>query len=162
MARRLYVDGAAGKIAIYDTTGVDFSTENEPLATPLSYVSRLHFHSDLDYPAIIQTVTGTVTLGAMSANTQQQVTHTLFSHGRAGTPYVEGRIEISGTWIPLAGSVPVDQQSGVNAGSFARFLALGANGSTVTLEEYSISHMSTAYSAVSFDYIVYLTNVLVA
>lgn len=164
MARRLYVDGPNGRIAIYDVVGIDPDTENEPLSAPLSNIARLHFHSDLEYPATIQVYTGTVNLPAMSANQTRTASYGVASHGQPGIPYVEGRINIGGTWVPLAGHIPVVQQvaGGSNQEGFARWLALGADGSSIILHEYSLSHMSQSYGAASFDYEIYLTNKLVA
>lgn len=157
--RRLKYD--SGKLAIYDVT--DGSINDNPLTDPLNNVSRLHFHSDLEYPAVIATYSGTVTLSALSADSSQDVTHTIAAHGRAGIPYVEGRILVDGIWVPLAGSVPVASQSGnPNAPSFARFLHLGANASNIILSEYSISNRSVAYGSTSYSYVIFLTDKLVA
>lgn len=165
--RRLYVDGVAGVTAIYDTVGVDFETENEPLTSPLSHIPLLHFHSDLQYPAIIGTYTGSVILPAVSANNAGFTnSYTVATHGRGGTPYVEGKILVGSIWVPLAGHVPVRQGAapGASGPSFARFLALGANGTTITLNEYSVSSGfdGGAYASESFSYVVWMFDKLVA
>lgn len=157
--RRLKYD--SGSLAIYDVEST--AIDDAPLSSPLSYVSRLHFHSALEYPAIIATYTGTVTLPALSADQTYFATYILAAHGRPGVPYVEGAINIGGVWVPLAGSVPVLQQSGnVNAASFARFLHLGADYSYIMLREYSISEFRVGFGGGSFNYVVYLTDRLVA
>ncbi len=157
--RRLKYD--SGSLAIYDVEST--AIDDAPLSSPLSYVSRLHFHSALEYPAVIATYSGTINLPAVSANTDYLATYTIAAHGRAGVPYVEGRINL-GSWVPLVGSVMVVQQGTTTptTPSFARFLHLGADATNIVLQEYSIAEQSTAYGTASFNYVIYLTNKLVA
>ena len=165
MSRRLYVDGLNGRMAIYDVSGVDPDTENEPLTAPLTHIPFLHFHSALEYPAVIQVYTGTLSLSAISANQEHSQVHDVTtSHGQAGVPYVEGRIFINGVWVPLAGHTPVVQQTttGNSEDSFARWVALGAGTSAIVIHEYALAHMSQAYASSTHDYEVYLYNTLVA
>lgn len=157
--RRLKYD--SGKLAIYDVDSG--SIDDNPLTSPLSYVSRLHFHSDLEYPAIIGTYTGTLTLPSLAADSLRVNSYTIAAHGQAGIPYVEGKIKIGSSWVPLAGSVPVAQQTGGYPSSgFARLVHLGADGTNILLREWSISYLSQAYSSSTYDYVIYLTNRLVA
>lgn len=162
--RRLKYTAAAGALAIYDVTVG--SEDDTPLSSPLSDPTRLHFHTGLVYPATIATYTGTINLGSVSAGGVAEVTTTIAAHGQAGTPYVEGKLLIGSAYVPFAGSVPVVQQSGgaspSQSPSFARFLALGANGTNIVIHEYSVARVDLGYSATSFSYTIYLTNKLVA
>lgn len=157
--RRFVLDKASAVAAIYDTTTRDLSLQNEPLSAPLSYVSRLHFHSGLDYPKVISTITGTVTLPVMGINTLRTHEYVISAHGRAGTPYVEGKVHIGGVWIPLAGSTVVAQLAAPSA-AFVRFLALGANGTNIVIEEYSLSSSGAGFASVGIDYEIYLLDTL--
>lgn len=159
--RRLYIDGPNGRVAIYDVTTLNADLNNEPLSDPLSYVPRLHFHSDLEYPKVIGTYTGTITLPAVGISSIYTAEYVVAAHGRAGTPYVEGKISVGGVWLPLAGSTIVVQSGPPPVGAstaFGRFLALGANGTNIVIEEYSVS--STAFGSVSFDFEIYLLDTL--
>lgn len=156
--RRLRYTAAAGALAIYDvTTG---SENDNPLSSPLSEPSRLHFHTGLTYPATIATYTGTINLGVVAANGSAEVTTVIAAHGRAGTPYVEGKLAIGANTVPFAGSVLVVQGSGLGD-SFGRFLSLGANSSNILIHEYSVAYSGVGFSATSFSYTIYLTDALV-
>ncbi len=157
--RRLKYD--SGNLAIYDVEST--SIDDGPLSAPLSYISRLHFHSALEYPAVIATYSGTITLDSVIANTEYWRTYIIAAHGQAGIPYVEGKINV-GTWVPLTGSVMVTQQGTTTptTPSFARFVHLGADATNIVLQEYSVSQLTTPYASASFNYVIYLTNKLVA
>lgn len=160
--RRLRYTSAAGALAIYDVT---VGSENDtPLTSPLSDLSRLHFHTGLTYPATIATYTGTINCAAVTNQSGATTTTVIAAHGRAGIPYVEGKISIAGNWVPFAGSVPVDQQSGSPSSrrSFARFLHLGADATNIVITDYSLTHSAApGFSATSFSYVIYLTDMLV-
>jgi len=162
--RRLVVDGVGGQIAIYDVSTLDPTQDNAPLSTPLSYIPRLHFHSALEYPRIISTYTGSVTLPSIGINTVRTAGYTIAAHGLAGTPYVEGKVQVGGNWYPLAGSTVVAQQNIVGNGfslGFVRMLALGADTTNITLQEYSVSCLSApGYGSLTLNYEIYLTDTL--
>ncbi len=162
--RRFYLDKASGAVAVYDTTTQDLTLQNEPLSAPLSYVSRLHFHSSLHYPRIVGVYTGTLSMAAVTFNVIYTHEYVIAAHGLGGTPYVEGKIKIGGVWIALAGSTLVEQQNNVGfplSKGYGRFLALGANGTNIVLEEYTVSYVATpGYSSKSVDYEIYLTDML--
>ena len=151
MAVRLKADGATGKVAIY--TG----TDDLPFDTPLSYVSRLRFHSDLEYPRVISTHTGTVSLPAVGAATGYRlVTHTLFAHGLGGAPFVEGTLALGGVNVPWLGSVP----AATSASGPARWLHLGADATNIICREYSYGPRSNTFGALSVNWTVYLTDTI--
>lgn len=120
---RLFVRGSDGVVCIH--TGAD-NVVNAPTAD----LSRVLFHSSLEYPALIRTQTATVTLKGRLTNTVARTTHTLFAHGQAGTPFVLGYIANLGN-VSLAGTVPIE----VYSGGFGRFVTLGADATNVLLHE---------------------------
>lgn len=157
MSMRLRAVG--GTMAVYDYTAGD----DAPFSAPLSNIARLRFHSGLNYPAIINTVTGTLNLPAVGTNTShRRVQYTLFAHGRPGIPYVEGAIVSGlGQVVGLCGSVPV--QTGTSLGAaFPRMLSLGADGTNVYLVEYGTTHETFGWASLSLDWRVYVLDTLVA
>lgn len=153
---------ASGKLAIYDVDSV--SPNDAPLTSPLSNISRLQFHSDLEYPAVTTIFTGTLTLPSLAANSLRQASYIVAAHGMTGYPYVEGKIKIGSVWAPLAGSVPVAQNGGGGtlAASFARLVALGTDSTNIVLREFSVSVASGGYGASAYDYVIFLTDKIVA
>lgn len=149
-------------VAIYDVETREAHLDNEPFDDPLSHVEKLHFHSSLRYPGIVQTLTGTLNLAAVAAQAQSDVTYQIAAHGLSGVPYVEGVIYISGQWVTMAGSVPVDQDSGdTNAGSFIRWLNLGANETHILFHDYAVTHSSFGgFAAQDIPYKIYVTDYL--
>lgn len=162
MPVRLRVDGTTGKVAIY--TG----TDDLPFDTPLSHVSRLRFHSDLEYPQVISVHTGSFNMPATVAQTSRQHSWRLFEHGLGGTPFVEGYITQSGIRVPLLGTVPV-QQGVSNVGSsttsfatgFARWLHLGADATDVKIQEFSQTMSNENFPALTIYWTVYLTDTVI-
>ena len=153
MTVKLYADGTTGKLAIYRYSGND-----NPFSDPLNNIGALLFHSDLRSISIINTVSSSVTLGAIGGNAAGRNTYTLFAHGISGTPYVEGRITSingSGASLPLAGSVPVATQ----ASGYARWVHLGADATNVYLSEVYASERVTSYAAMTLGLEVYISDV---
>lgn len=159
MTMRLKADGTSGTVAVYDYT----AGNDNPFSNPLGDIPRLRFHSGLLYPAIVSTVTGSISLPAVSANTtDRNVRHTLFAHGRGGIPYVEGAITSGlSRVVGLCGSVPV--QTGDSTGAaFPRVVHLGADATNVYLNEYGSTHETFGWSALTLGWTVYVTDVLVS
>lgn len=157
MTVRFNVDGVAGVAAIY--TGDD----DLPMSDPLSHVDRLKFHSGLHNIAIVSVHTGLTILPAVAPASYNRQPHTLFAHGKAGVPYVEGRItSFNGVArsTPLVGSIALAQQSGVEHAAFPRIVHLGANATNVILNEASVAHQEQWWSAMSVGWEVYVTDVL--
>ena len=123
MALRFRV--AAGKAAIWDN-----ATDTLPFDDPVTNISRVKFHSDLDYDAAVDVRTGTANMPArtvLNGNT----TVTLFAHGQGGTPYIRGRMTIGGQDIDIVGSVPIS----VTGEGHARFVSIGADATNVYLTD---------------------------
>lgn len=158
MTMRLKADGTTGAIAIYS-----YDTANDaPFTTPLSNVSRLQFHSNLEYPAVVSIVSGTTTLPAVGVATHISTTHTLFAHGRGGTPYVEGYITSGlGQQVGLCGSVIVQQNTGSSSAlRFARWVHLGADATNVYLHELGESIDTQGYASLDLGWTVYVLDTL--
>lgn len=153
MTVTLKIDGIAGKCAIWTGGGTG------PYSDPLTHVPNVQFHSDLLYPAIINTQSGSTTLPAASSGFRS-VAHTLFAHGRSGYPYVEGKITSGlGVVVALAGSIPVQQGSAaVGSNFYGRWVALGADASNVILHEYCFA--GAGFGAITIGWTVYITDVL--
>lgn len=155
MTVTMKADGVAGKVAIWTGTGT------APFDNPLGNVGSLLFHSDLLCPAIIATYTGSITLPAVGVGTIFTANNALFAHGRPGTPYVEGYISSGlGQNVALAGSVIVQQGTGLEGPSFARHVHLGADATNVYLHDYAITHYQQGFSALSLSWVVYVLDTL--
>jgi hypothetical protein len=91
-----------GKWALYD------GNDDLPFDNPRAYLSRVHAHSDFDY---IQFSSKTPTIDTSifipPVNNNMERTIFLGNHGKSGIPFVFGRVNVQGTWIPLNGSTPV-------------------------------------------------------
>jgi len=142
MGYRFKADGALGRVAIYE------STDDAPWGDPLSYKSRVIFHSGLVYPARVATLTGSITLPARSNSSAppgfESYTHQISAHGRSGIPMVEGRFIGNGDGgedVPAIGSVPVQRYLDAiytaenNRSQNWRWLTLGADATYVVLQE---------------------------
>lgn len=158
MAVKFRARASDARVAIY--TGAD-----DVFTNPLADLSRVLFHSDLDYPHIISIHTGTVTLPAMSADTRRDAVTNLFAHGKAGTPMVFGLLtNLGGADIALQGSVPV----AMNPYGFGRWVTLGANTTHVLMHEQSVAQVfasitpatGNGYAALTLNWKVYMTDTL--
>src|SRR5690606_13953744 len=99
----------------------------DPFWNPYGHLDNIHFHTMLGYigfdsssPQINTNVTVDGSLGTYL------VTHTLAAHGKSGFPFVFGRCNARGTWMPLAGSVPVIVWTGSEANVINFTLAVNA------------------------------------
>lgn len=162
MTTTFMCDGVAGKIGVY--TG----TDDLPLYAPLSYLSRIKFHSDLTYPKIIGDHSGSVTLNATSAGSRTQIQHNIYAHGLGIVPWVLGSIEIGGQVISLSGTVPV-QTTAVNAGAtylgspgFLQTVSLGADATNVYIYEHSLAYFNAGYAALTFSWRILITDVVLS
>lgn len=147
---KLKADGVTGKVAIWTGGGDD-----GPLTNPLAHLDRLLFHSDLSYPTITDKVTGSITLPATTV--KHSISRVLFAHGKAGTPWVMGRVTTSGGQkISLGGSVPIYIRAAASWG-LARWISLGANDTNVVLHDYA---ENTTPSPIVLDYEILITDLL--
>lgn len=126
-----------GRVAIYE------SSDDAPWSDPLSYKTRVLFHSDLAYIARVATVTGSITFPARSNPNAppgfEIYGHQLAAHGLSGIPLVEGRYIGAGDGgadLPAVGSVPVQRfsSSGSGHGNW-RWLTLGADDTYLRMHE---------------------------
>lgn len=141
--------GSDGAVAIYEG-----DLDDLPLNDPQSYMSRVLFHSNLLYPAIIREESGTLTLPARGANAEGGGAYNLFAHGQAGTPLVIGYATLSGTRVGLCGSVPVQMTSV----GWARWISLGADATYVRIAEYFASQNTGGFSSISVPWTAYVLD----
>lgn len=161
MSVRLFADGTTGTVAVY----TDPELGDAPVTNPLANVSRIRFHSDLEYPRVVNVVDGSITLQAIAANITYRQTHFLFVHGLGFTPFVEGYADNGiNNGIPLSGSVPIVRQSSdpyTNEAGFCRWLHLGATPTHVVIQEFSLSSDDASFGASTVTYRVYVTDTAV-
>lgn len=146
----LHARGSDGTVAIF--TGADDVIDN-----PLSDLSRVLFHSALQYPSVISTTDTSITLPeriCTSPIAPFYDIHTLFAHGQAGTPFVFGYITNMSN-VSLAGSVPTDSQASI----YGRFVTLGSDAGNVVLHEQTVGQ-SITYAARGLTIRVHITDLL--
>jgi len=151
MAVRFKARGSDGRVAIY--TG----TDDDPFDEPLSNMSRVLFHSDLQYPRIVREWSGTLSLPGRAAASSSNASHTLFAHGLPGTPLVFGSILVSGKNLPLCGSFPVQ----MTARGYARWISLGATATNVVVGELWFAQGGGGFGAVNVSINVYVTDTVI-
>lgn len=158
MGTKFRADGTIGRVAIYE------DSDDNPWSDPLTYKSRVHFHSSLHYPARVSVVTGTYNFAAITGGAPIRIgvsSATLFTHGLGFTPLVEGKwlgIGTGGADVPMCGTIPVQQASGLAAGynSMARWVTIGADATNVYLHQMYGTAASQSLAAVSIDYEIHL------
>jgi hypothetical protein len=164
--RKLKADGTTGKVAVYivDDTAIDDS----PFTAPLSNLSRVEFHSDLDYLQI-QPIggnlikTGTLALPSHSGTSPGTYRHNLFAHGLGYQPLVIGHlVNFEGYNTPLLGTTPIrtpmDRTLAATRADM-RTVQLGADSTNVYLHEYMLLvSTSLTYPAVDLDWRVMVTT----
>lgn len=146
------VEGVA-KCAVYE--GAD-----DVFSDPFSDISRVRFHSDFQYPSIVESVSGSVTLPAVAADAARYHTYELYEHGIEGHPFVTGRVTdypTSGVNVALEGSVPF---YGDTYG-FARWLTLGSTETHVVLHEQTITRDAVGMPEQSLNYILEVSDLTV-
>lgn len=132
MAKRFRIAG--GKAAIWDG-----ATDMLPFSAPRSYLSRVKFHTDLDYDGAVSVWDSTISLPSRNV-LSQTYNITLFAHGQAGTPYVEAAIQIGGQWTRVAGHLPI----AVSGRGFFRAICIGADATNVIMTDFVVA--SNAYT----------------
>lgn len=150
---RLRARGTDGRLSIH--TGGD----DAPFSNPLGNLRRVLFHSELDYPAIVATRTGSTSFAAVAANKRRNEVKRLFAHNRPGIPLVFGVITNLGPDpVTFAGSVPVP----LDIYGFGRWLTLGANANDVIIHEQAVAHAKAKLGAVTIAWKVFVmdTNLL--
>lgn len=162
MSKRIRV--ADGVCAVWDD-----ASDTDPFTDPLDNLSRVKFHSELDYIKIIEEHTVTLNLPLISGVRLQTASYTLFAHGRSGQPFILGGVEVNGEFAAFTGSVPVQMgtpNSFFNIGGYyGRWLALGADATNVYIYEYAVvatadrtSDFWETYPALSLPITVWITD----
>lgn len=143
----LHARGSDGTVAI-------FNGAEDVIDNPLADLSRVLFHSSLEYPAIVSEHDITVPLPARPTSSFTPIP--LFAHGKAGTPFVLGYIANLAN-VPLAGSVPIE----TGGFMYGRFVALGADAVHVILHDASIkSPAASGYQARTLILKIFITDLL--
>ncbi len=134
---------ANGKVAIWE------GANDAPFDNPIGNMSRVKFHSDLDYVRIVRVINRSITIPAIPSSGSGQSdpgsrvqSYSIGSHGQPGTPFIVGIITVSGVPLAFTGSVLVHHINAPNStsinDSFGRFLALGADNTTMYVHEYAV------------------------
>lgn len=131
MAKRLRI--ASGIAAIWEGAG-----DMLPFTSPLSYLSRLKFHSSFNYIRATKRLTYTLNLPATGNVAVKVASYVLGNHGVAGQPFIVGKIVVNGVPVAFSGSVPVHQFTTGETDVYARFLSLGVNATSIVVHEYSV------------------------
>lgn len=150
----------AVKTAGQDAKAAIIEGSDDVLYDPYVDLSRVRCHSDFLYPSFTTTVSGSLTLPSIGADSARYHTYELYEHGIDGHPFVTGRIlnhPSSGVHVALEGSVPF---SGDSQG-FARWLTLGASPTHVILHEQTITRIGVSMPSESFDYVLEISDLTV-
>lgn len=152
----LDIHSGIGKAAVYTVDSAN-PLDETPLTNPRGNLSRVKFHTDFEYPKIINDVTVSVTLPAIGSRGGRVTTYNLFAHGQAGIPFCLGAFQgglLTSEWQPVTASAPVTGKV-VNAyttydgrsvstheGFQGQMISLGANSTYVVLQECSATPFS--------------------
>lgn len=146
---RLVARGGDGVVCIHEGAA-------DVVEDPLLDLSRVRFHSSLDYPVVVETRDGSTLMGQLPAKSTRIQSYNLFAHGRPGIPLVLGYVSSLGNGrVPLAGSVP----TAISNGWSGRFITLGANATHVLLHEYATTGFSQALPAQTFQWSIAICDV---
>lgn len=129
MSKRFRIAG--GVVAVWDG-----AQDILPFLNPLGYLSRIKFHSSLQYIRLTKTLTFTLSIPETGAVAQKVASYTLGAHGVAGQPFIVGKIVVNGVPVAFSGSVPVHQFA--SSDSYGRFLSLGVTSTGIVVHEYSV------------------------
>lgn len=121
---------ASGKVAIWDG-----ETDELPFTSPLSYLSRVKYHSDLEYIKIVDVKTYTLNLPAIANALDVVGSFTLGAHGRPGVPFIVPIITIDGIPVAFTGSVCAHSTGDFDYG---RWLAFGADATNCFVHQYAV------------------------
>lgn len=143
---------AGGVAALWDD-----ASDDDPFTTPLSNLSRVKFHSDLDYIKVIDEQTVSVNFPSRNAGLHTQ-SYTLFAHGLGIQPLVFATCTLSGVEVAFTGSVPVQVGAGF-IGGLARWVTIGADATNVYAYEYTrVSTGDNIPALNSFSITVWVTD----
>lgn len=96
---KLKITGSPPRLAIY-TNGDD-----SPFTSPLSNLSRVRIHSDLDYIGVVQEYSGTFSFSSGSLTTDTDLTGrfygTIATHGLGYSPLIIGYVVLGSQNVPL-------------------------------------------------------------
>lgn len=149
MSKTLKADGNTGKVAI-------FSGSSDVFNNPFIDLSRVHFHSDLQYLNNLQSLSTYVTLPAVPINTADSFrTYTLFSNINLVNSFLSIRIDntpIFGTSMSIYPMWNKPVSGGTNSKRYIGFTwTRNSSSSNINLiEYYSNPSQNTILSQQSF------------
>lgn len=158
----------SGQVALYHVP-TPTSTDDGPLTNPLAHLDRVIVHPALRIPGVIRTITGTLSLPALTNGSYATIrtTHVLGAHGESGRPMIIGRIlgiGVGGASVPWVGSVPVQSYAFAGGGTpyiiargGTRWLTLGVNGGNIVAYQNVLGYNVTN-PAISIDYEVHVLS----
>lgn len=165
MPNRLRASRATGSVAIYTVPTVD-STDDAPFTNPLANLSRVKFHSALDYPKVIEERTINLSLPLRTTEGEFTASYNLFAHGQAGFPWVLASFRIGSLNVAATGSVPVQKALKYRAASagdptpWPRWISIGATSTMVTAYEYTVLADNARVAAITIPVTVWVTDEL--
>lgn len=147
MKLNLEIDAGLGRGAIWK------GEDRAPFTDPRDNLDRVLWHSALDYIRIVETRRVTLNLPEREDIYQETGSYTLFDHGRTGIPFILGVVDVNGEPVGFTGSVPVTM--GLNASQtgpsiYGRWLALGADETSVIVHEYVVGSHAGGSAAQNF------------
>lgn len=149
----LDLHGGINKYAVY--TG----SSDAPLTAPMSNLSSLKWHSDLEYAGVVTTLTGTVDLqitawpGFTSLFPGTTLSRTLVAHGMSYRPLLLGKITIGSTVYTLHGDIVYTYSSGQTI-----MLSIQSDATNISLESTVLLNVGSVPS-ITASYEIYVFNV---
>ncbi len=143
MTKRMRIAG--GVCAVWDD-----ASDDDPFTDPENNLSRVKFHSGLNYLKVIDEQTHTVSFAGQGAGVFTG-SYTMFAHGLAGIPLVFASCSIGGQDIAFTGSVPIQVSASFPpfGTRWPRWVTVGADATNVYAYEYG--RLPTSYSISSMD-----------
>ncbi|MEO1719523.1 MAG: hypothetical protein AAFR23_04740 [Pseudomonadota bacterium] len=124
-------DATPDAVSVYEVNAND--TQNDaPHTDPIGNINRVKFHSNFNYPEVVEEHVFSVALPARSKGRQGSSKYILGQHGRGFVPILLASADVGGVFVALAGTIPVQQ---TEIAAFPRTVAIGADETNVFLYE---------------------------
>lgn len=176
----------SGKVAVYSDAN-PASPSTAPLTNPLGNLGVIDFHSDLFYPKIVNTFSGSGTIPAVTAGLQVlSTTHATHAHGLGAAPLTLGKVSVTlsnephrttlGTGDPVTSSYVLPFNGTLMMSDYERpangpypsqrltfcpsFMTIESDGTNVYLKSLRYSSYFTSRASISFSYTIYVLDLL--
>lgn len=149
MSKILTAYGTTGKVAIHEPVA--------DLSNPLSSLSNIYFHSDLDYLSINTIISGTLSLptrsysGSDASSSYGSTIYTIYNHSLGYVPLVFATKRDS--LQPIVGDTLIQQGGTCNL----RSILIGADSVYIYIRELFLNK-DTTFSAISIPYSIFIFN----